>query len=174
MRATDIAKEAKYIRLGNGDLTVEGAGIIYKNFSGNPTSFNPSGGKPTFALVIPQELADDLVNEGWNVKEKQPQEEGDESMFYTEIVVNMASQYPPRIHLLTKSGNNETMVDITEDTLHELDDNALTDIVLTIHPYLHGRANAKGSTVKGYLKSMFATQYKAVDYCGPYEKYYNN
>ncbi len=172
MRATDIAKEAKYTRLANGDLVVEGAAIIYKNFSGNPTRFKSDGGKPTFSLVVPQTIADELVADGWNVKEKPPVEEGDESVFYTEIVVNMNSTYPPRIHILTKSGNNEATVDITEDNLHELDKNALTDIVLTIHPYVHGRANAKGSTVKGYLKSMYATQYKVVDYCGQYEKYY--
>ena len=174
MRATDIAKEAKYVRLANGDLSVEGAAIIYKNFSGNPTNVNPSGGKRTFALVVPQSVADDLVAEGWNVKQKAPAEEGDEPMFYTEIVVNMNSQYPPKLHLLTKSGERESIIDLDENTINELDRNALTDIVMTIRPYQHGRYNAAGSTVKGYLQSMFATQHKTVEYCGMYEKYYNN
>ena len=171
MLAIDIAKEAKYTRLANGDLSVEGAGIIFKNFSGNPTDFNPVGGKRTFALVLPRELADDLVEEGWNVRRRPAKDEGDDDMLYTEIVVNMASQYPPKLHLLFRNGANEKLVQLREDELNELDENLLTDIDVVIHPFTHGRANSAGSTVKGYLKSLYATQVPNLEFGGKYSQY---
>lgn len=172
MLASDIAKEAKYTRLSNGDLEVEGAGIIFKNFSGAPTEFNPGGGKRTFALVLPRELADDLAEEGWNIRRRPARDEGDEDMFYTEIVVNMNSQFPPKLHLLFRHGDNEKLVLLSEDALVELDDNIITDVDVIIHPFSHGRANSAGSTVKGYLKSLYATQVPSVEFGGKYNRFY--
>jgi len=171
MLASDIAKEAKYTRLSNGDLEVEGAGIIFKNFSGAPTEFNPAGGKRTFALVLPRELADDLAEEGWNIRRRPAKDEGDEDMLYTEIVVNMNSMYPPKLHLLFRYGDSEKMRLLHEDELFELDENIITDIDLIVHPFAHGRSNSAGSTVKGYLKTLYATQVPAVDFGGKYSKY---
>lgn len=171
MLASDVAKEAKYARLSNGDLSVEGAGIIFKNFSGKPTDFNPVGGKRTFALVLPREIADDLVEEGWNVRRRPAKDEGDEDMLYTEIVVNMASQYPPKLHLLFRYGDSEKLVQLREEDLFELDENVLTDIDVVIHPFNHGRSNSAGSTVKGYLKTLYATQVPTVEFSGKYSQY---
>lgn len=171
--ATDIAKEAKYNRLANGDLAVEGAAVIYKNFGGEPTNFNPSGGKRTFALVLPQYMADSLVEEGWNVKHRPPREEGDEDMYYTEIVVNLNSMFPPKLHLVIRHGDRETMIDLDDVNITELDKNLLTNIDLIIHPYNHGRANAAGATVKGYLKTLYATMEPPMDFGGKYDRFYN-
>ena len=170
--ATDIAKEAQYTRLANGDLEVRGAAIIYKNFSGEPTQFNPSGGKRTFALVVPQDIADKLVEDGWNVKHRPPREEGDDEMFYTEIVVNLNSQFPPKLHLVTRYGDRETKIDIDETNIDELDKNFLIDIDLIVHPYAHGRMNAAGATVKGYLKTLWATQEPPMEFGGKYDRFY--
>ena len=170
--ATEVAKEAKYTRLANGDLAVEGAAIIYKNFSGDPTTFNPSGGKRTFSLVVPQDIADSLVEEGWNVKHRSPREEGDDDMFYTEVVVNLNSQFPPKLHLITKFGERERIMELNEDNVSELDKNYLKVVDLVIHPYNHGRMNAAGATVKGYLKTLYATMEPASDFGGKYDRFY--
>lgn len=172
MLASDVAKEAKYTRLSNGDLEVQGAGIIYKNFSGAPTQFNPAGGKRTFSLVLPKELADDLADDGWNVRRRPAKDEGDEDMYYTEIVVNMDSQYPPKLHLLFKYGEQEKLVLLTEDSLSELDDNLLEDVDVIIHPFNHGRVNSSGATVKGYLKALYATQVPSIEFGGKYNRFY--
>ena len=172
--ATKIAEQATYTFLANGDLSVEGAGIIYKNFSGEPTQVNPAGGKRTFGLVVTQEVADRLVEQGWNVKHKPPREEGDDELFYTEIVVNMDSMYPPKLNLVTVYGNKEAMIPLTADNVGELDRNILKDVDLVIHPYSHGRSNAAGSTVKGYLKTLYATQDNQIDFGGKYARFYEN
>lgn len=170
-RATEIAKTARYTRRPNGDLSVEGAAIIYKNFSGRPTPINPAGGKRTFNLVVPKELADDLVSEGWNVKYRPPREEGDDDMFYTEIVVRMDSQYPPKMFLIFERADGSNMIQLNEETVHELDDNRLKNVDLIIHPFAHGRVNAAGSTVKGYLTALYATQDPMLDFDGKYERF---
>lgn len=171
MSAVDVANNANYSFLANGDLVVEGGAIIYRNFSGQPTKFNPNGGKRTFALVIPQEVADELVDRGWNVKHRPPRDEDEDDMYYTEIVVNMGSEFPPRVNLVTKYGEKENMTPLTEDNISLLDTSILTNIDMVIHPYAHGRMNAAGATVKGYLKTMYATNEPVVDFGGKYNRF---
>lgn len=172
MTAVEVANRAQYTKLNNGDLSVEGAAIIYKNFAGAPTNFNPNGGKRTFALVLTRSVADMLVEEGWNVKHRPPRDEGDDDLYYTEIVLNMESEYPPRVNLLTRYGDRENLVKLDSETVGLLDNSILVDIDLVIHPYRHGRANAAGATVKGYLKVMYATTEPYMDFGGKYDRFY--
>lgn len=172
MSAVDVANQAVYTILSNGDLSVEGAAIIYRNFAGEPTKFNPQGGKRTFALVLNQPIADRLVDMGWNVKHRPPREEDDDDLYYTEIVVNMGSDYPPRVNLVTKYGDKESMIRLDEETLNLLDNTIITNVDLIIHPYIHGRSNAAGATVKGYLKTLYATSEPIMDFGGKYERFY--
>ena len=61
-----------------GILQIDDARIIYRNFSGTGSKFNREGDR-NFAVVIEDpELADALINEGWNVKIKPPRD-GDEA-----------------------------------------------------------------------------------------------
>lgn len=170
--ATEIANQATYTFLANGDLSIEGAAVIHKNFSGKPTEFNPAGGKRTFCVVVPQEVADHLVDQGWNVKHRMPRDEGDDELFFTEIVVNLDSMYPPKLNLITRYADREAMLALDENTINELDENRLLDIDLIIHPYVHGRSNAAGATVKGYLKTLYAVQDKPVEFGGKYARFY--
>lgn len=170
--ATNVAKEAKYVMLANGDLSVEGAAIIYKNFSGTATHFNPAGGKRTFSLVIPQDVADQLVANGWNIKVRRSEDSPEDDMYYTEIVVNLESMYPPKIYLITRFADRETMTELDKDSVNELDNNFLHDIDVIIHPFNHGRTNAAGATVKGYLKTLYATISPKMDFSGKYNRFF--
>ena len=116
--------ESKFELLINGNLNVENAAMIYKNFSGKPTRVNPQGGKRTFSLALNKEFAERLSDMGWNVKVKEVRdqlEEGettrtvnfddyvrnyatefDHALIYTEIVVNENSEYPPKIYKVSE------------------------------------------------------------------------
>ena len=49
-------------------LLLEDAKIIFRNFSGEETKFNPKG-KRNFCVILPsRDMAEDLQNRGWNIK----------------------------------------------------------------------------------------------------------
>ena len=78
MSLLEAARNSEFKRLVNGDLSVENAVIIWTNFEGRATKFNPNGGKRTFALVLTEEVAEMLREEGWNVKTREGRDEGDD------------------------------------------------------------------------------------------------
>ena len=73
-----VNTESKFELLINGNLNVERAAMIYKNFSGKPTKVNPAGGKRTFSLVLNEEYAERLFDQGWNVKVKEVRDQVEE------------------------------------------------------------------------------------------------
>ena len=50
-------------------IVLEGAIIKFKNFTGEQRQYNPAGQR-NFVLLLPDELAQQLAVEGWNVKWK--------------------------------------------------------------------------------------------------------
>lgn len=50
-------------------IVIEGAVIKFKNFTGEQRQYNPAGQR-NFVLLLPDELAQQLAAEGWNVKWK--------------------------------------------------------------------------------------------------------
>lgn len=188
-----VNTESKFEVLINGNLNVENAGMIYKNFSGNPTIVNPAGNKRTFSLVLTKDIAERLNDLGWNIKVKEVrdqqvegektrtvnfedwmsnyQNEFDHSLIYTEVVVNENSEYPPKIYKVSEFNGEKSMAIIPNDQLYRLDESELSNVDLVIHPYTHGRSIANPNAKKGYLKSMYvvAQPVNAID--GKYAGY---
>lgn len=134
-----------------GILQIDNARIIYRNFSGAPSKFNREGDR-NFAVVIPEkDIADALVNEGWNVKVKPPREEGDDPFMYLPVKVKFNDRGPV---VYLKTGNN--MNRLYEDVVGCLDDVDILNVDLDIRPYdweVNGKA---GRTA--YLQSICVTQ----------------
>lgn len=134
-----------------GILQIDDARIIYRNFSGAPSKYNREGDR-NFAVVIPeQEMADALIEDGWNVKIKPPREEGDEPFMYLQVKVKFNDR-GPNAYLI--SGNARNKLD--EDTIGCLDDVEIRGVDLDLRPYdwdVNGRA---GRTA--YLHSIEVTQ----------------
>ena len=60
MSYTEVARKTNntvITRMVDGNIRVENAVLMFRNFSGNPTNFNPQGGKRTFSLCLPKEWA---------------------------------------------------------------------------------------------------------------------
>ena len=138
---------AQFTFLKDGSLSVEGARIIWTNFSGRPTKFNAAGGKRTFNLVLDRDTADELARDGWNVREIEPKNEGDEPLYVTEITVGFG-QYPPKVYLI--DSRSKRMQPLDEDSISLLDNIDIENVDVMVRPYRHGVANARGNTVKGY------------------------
>lgn len=134
-----------------GILQIDDARIIYRNFSGAPSKFNREGDR-NFAVVIPdQEMADHLVEEGWNIKIKPPREDGDEPFMFLPVKVKF-NDHGPRVYLITGNRKNE----LDEDSIRCLDDIDILTVDLDIRPYDWEVNGKKGRTA--YLQSIAVVQ----------------
>ena len=140
MRVTFAAK---------GILQIDDARIIYRNFSGAPSKFNREGDR-NFAVVIPdRELADRLVEDGWNVKIKEF-EDGD--CLITLPVKIKFNERGPVVYL--RSGGNCRK--LKEQTISILDKIDILSVDMDIRPYDWEVNGKTGRTA--YLQSIRVTQ----------------
>lgn len=132
------------------NINIEGANIIWKNFSGERDRFNP--GKRGFSVVIDDAvMADELKQEGWNVKERPLQEGADPSEQEWTLPVKLNMNRYTQVWLIV--GNHKTL--LNEDTVAQLDVVDITDCDLSIRPYEWEMSGRTGITA--YVDSMYAT-----------------
>ena len=87
------------------DIIIEGAKIIFRNFSGEESKFNRKGNRNFCVVIDDPEQVQALVEDGWNVKILLPRDEGDQPTHYIQVAVNF-SNIPP--HIMMISGNTKT------------------------------------------------------------------
>lgn len=133
----------------NDTVTIEDARIIYKNFTGRPDAFNPDPGH-NFAVVITDEaFAEKLRLEGWNIKFREPKEEGDAPFWYIKVEASWKIR-PPRITRLTEAGGR---MPLTEETISMLDEDDIIKADVIFRPYNYTVGATTGT--KAYLQTMF-------------------
>lgn len=134
-----------------GILMIDDARIVYRNFSGTGSRYNREGDR-NFAVVIPdKEIADALVENGWNVKIKPPREEGDTPFMYMPVKVKFNDR-GPNVYLVTGKRMNR----LDEESVSCLDDVDIQSVDMDIRPYdweVNGR-NGRSA----YLQSIKVTQ----------------
>lgn len=141
-----------------GILQIDDARIIWRNFTGREEQYNRAGER-NFSLLIPnEELANELVERGWNVKIKEARDRNG----------NILHDEPPFIHLPVKlkytdrggpaayliSGGRRTELD--EESIACLDDIEIRNVDLDIRPYDWTVNGKSGRTA--YLHSIEVTQ----------------
>ena len=131
------------------NVNVENAQIRFRNFTGEPTKFNKAGGKRTFSVVLDAETAQNLIEDGWNVKTWEP-EGADEPIYHLPVEASY-NLYPPKIFMI--SGNKKTL--LTEDTVAALQYAEFSNVDLIIRPYCWEVQGKSG--IKAYVKSMYVT-----------------
>lgn len=111
-------------------LQIDHARIIWRNFEGRGDKFNREGDR-NFALIIPtEEMANELIEEGWNVRIKPPREEGDIPFMYLPVKVKFNDR-GPGIYLTSGRAKNR----LDEETCGLLDHIDIMDVNLDIRPY---------------------------------------
>lgn len=132
------------------NINIEGAMIIWKNFSGERDKFNP--GKRGFSVVIDDTvMADELRQEGWNVKDRPLQEGADDSEQEWTLPVKLNMNRYTQVWLIV--GNHKTLLD--EDTVSQLDVVNIVNCDISIRPYeweMNGRTG-----ITAYVDSMYVT-----------------
>lgn len=133
------------------EIIIEDAQLVFRNFSGREDQYNRAGDR-NFCVLLPDDLAERLVREGWNVKElaARDEDEGGTPQPYIQVRVNFRGR-PPRIVMITSRGRNY----MTEDDVETLDWADFKNVDMIMRPY-EWTMNGK-SGIKAYLQSIYVT-----------------
>lgn len=130
-------------------IVFENARIAFRNFAGKEGKYNAAGQR-NFCLLLEPELAEQMANDGWNIKLLKERDEGEPRQAYLEVTVGYKGR-PPRVVMITSRGRT----DLGEDEVEVMDWADIANVDLIIRPYNWQVNDASG--IKAYLKSMFVT-----------------
>lgn len=133
---------------GNDIIQVDEGRIIWPNFAGRESQFDDKGKRNFNWRIDNAELAERLLEDGWNIKIKPPREDGDEPFIHMAVKVNFEGFAPPNIYLI--SGNVQRKLD--PETVGILDDIEIVRADFDIRAYDYD--TPRGSGRAAYLHSM--------------------
>lgn len=131
------------------NITLEGVRIAFRNFSGKEGQYNREGDR-NFAVILPDDVAEDMGKGGWNIKYLKPRDENEEPQPYIQVTVGYKGR-PPRVVMITSRGRTN----LGEDEINILDWAEIANVDLIIRPY-EWAVNGK-TGIKAYLQSIFVT-----------------
>ena len=131
----------------DGTLIMEDARIVFRNFAGAEGMYNREGDR-NFCVLLEDDLAADMLKDGWNIKRLKPREGEEQGTAYIQVSVGFKGR-PPRMVMITSRGR----VELGEEECILLDWADIDKVDLIIRPY-HWNVNGR-TGVKAYLKSIF-------------------
>ena len=133
--------------MGVGNVTIENARIVFRNFAGREGQYNRAGDR-NFGVLLPDDLAKEMLEDGWNVKYLKPREEDEAPQPWVQVAVSFKGR-PPRVVMVTSRGRTS----LPEELVEALDYADISAVDLILNPYEWA---VNGSTgIKAYLKSIF-------------------
>ena len=134
-----------------GILEINNARLVYRNFQGRGDKFNREGDR-NFSVVIPnQEIADQLLAAGWNLKIKASRDD-QELPFITLPVKIKFNDRGPACYLVA----NGNVTRLSEDMVGIIDDIDIESVDLDVRPYDWEINGKSGRTA--YLQGISVTQ----------------
>lgn len=135
-------------------LVMEGVRIVYRNFRGEGGMYNPEGDR-NFAVLLDDEVAERLENDGWKVKYMKVREEGDVPQPYLPVAIYMGGKRPPEIWLITMFRGQQVKTRLDEETMFALDYVDITNVDLTVRNFEWSFAGKTGH--KTALNDLWVT-----------------
>lgn len=130
-------------------VTIRNAKLHFRNFSGKESEMNREGDR-NFCVEIDPDLAKEMIDDGWNIKQFKPREDDEVPPYY--IQVKCVFKYrPPKIVLKSSSGDTN----ITEENVNILDwaEIEKVDLIFVKHRWTYGSR----SGINAYLRTMYVT-----------------
>lgn len=135
------------------NIKLEGARMIFKNFQGKKTDFNEEGNR-NFGVLLDDDLAEALRNDGWNVKYRPAREDDPEQHKQAWLSVRVKfGKIPPVVVLITSKGK----IKLDEETIGQLDWSIIKNADMIIRPYNYPAMRGRPAGVSAYLKSLYVT-----------------
>lgn len=131
------------------NISIEGAQIRFRNFSGKEGRFNPAG-RRNFSVLLDDDIAEELIHDGWNVRYLNPRDPSEKPQACLQVAVNYQN-VSPKIVMVTRHG----MSVLDEETVGALDWAEIENVDITISPYNWNMGGKTG--VKAYVKTMYVT-----------------
>lgn len=131
------------------NVAIENAILAFKNFAGKEGKWNPEGNR-NFCILLNDDIADSLKEDGWNVKYLSPKDENESPQPYIKVSVRY-DKIPPKIIVITSRGKSQ----LKEEEVNMLDWADIEYVDLIITPYFWNKNKETG--IKAYLKSMYVT-----------------
>lgn len=146
-------------------VTIFNARLLFRNFKGAEQRYSPEG-RRTFSVVIPDDIAEAMESDGWNIKWLKPSEEEQEQGVergpaFLPVEARYDAGRPPKIVQITSRGQthlDERLVAGLDDVDIAIDEQTGTPKCdLIINPRFWQNSAGTDSGVKAYLKSMYVT-----------------
>lgn len=129
---------------------VEDATLWHRNFRGAEGRYNQEGEKG-FSVVLQDDVAEKMLQEGWNVRYTKPREEGDVPIPFVPVAVGYKIR-PPRVVLITPSGKR-TQLDESSIAVLDWADIREADLICRSFYWTNGDK----SGLKAYLQTLIVT-----------------
>ncbi len=130
--------------------------IIWRNFEGRKEKYNENGNR-FFTLSLPDDIADALIERGFNVRIRVVKtDDGDRA--YKNLKVNLkyyGSQYDPKVYFMQADGSHSTL---DENSIKLLDTMRFADAAMDIYPKSYIDMSTGEEKYSARLNKMLFTQ----------------
>lgn len=156
------------------NIIIEDAQVIFANFSGHEGRYNRAGNR-NFSVIIPDtNLALQLKDEGWNIKERVVNGESTGEYYISGVNINFDYFIKPRIVYITNVNGREHEMELTEELLdsgiaEQLDGRGAERYDISIRPRVWKRNDDSFGGIKGYVDEMRIVAKKSLFGSGSYD-----
>jgi hypothetical protein len=141
--------------MAKSNIVMENARLIFRNFEGREEKYNRKGDRNFGLIIEDHEVAQQLAEDGWNIKELTPKNNDDyddtpEVIYWLPVTVRF-DNVPPKVMLVTRRKKTR----LNEDNINTVDYANIAKVDLTVTPY-DWEVNGKSGT-KAYLQTAYIT-----------------
>ena len=140
--------------MSNSNLVVRNAEIIWRNFRGEGTDYNNAGKRNFNLLITDPDFAQELIDDGWNVKAKKKRDESEPDKWTLKVNVVFGKR-PPNIYIVTYPNGKMKKTRLEEENIAQCDWVEIQKLDLIIRPW--DRTTGPNPGRSAYLDTMYLT-----------------